>query len=393
MSDNPDLANQPEVSGSRTQDFIDALKSGANLTMGPSDEPAPSITEDNLTEEVSQQESADTLESTEIDAEFSKEEDEETDEATEAELSTQSDSEDSELTSPASEDQLASSDIQELTVTGPNGRRKIKVDFSDKDKLKKHVQLAYGARKWQKERDDARSQLTDIQKEFKELKTDWDKVEAAFQEGGVKGLVNLLEGTDDAFDKFLEQEVARKQEWEDMSPTQRQQVERERELELQAKQNQKLQSDYESKLQEIQQKQEQAEIRELSSKFHPSFERYRFSGKLGDAVAEHEFDELLWSRALSNLEEIPENIELTQALIDKEFRKISQTIRKHLNTQVETKVKTAIDKTKKRAASQAQAKVKKGMTKSSAAKEFEQNMKSGDLVSGLTSFFKAGGKM
>lgn len=400
MSDsNLGLTNQPDVTSSRTQEMIEALKGGASLTAGR-DSIAPEVPEVNSTPEPqdSQPETDkyafmnEDSEDESHEAAGSEGTEDETDEATEAELSASPDSDDSELTSAATEGQ-ASADIEEITVTGPKGRRKIKVDFSDKDKIKKHVQLAYGARKWQKERDDAQAQLKELQTDYEAMKKDWDRMDELYKEGGLRALVNTIEGSDEAFEALIDAELKRKQEWEKMSPVEREMVEREKRLEAQAKQSERTREEYEKKLQEIQQRQEQAETRQLESQIHPSFDRYRFAGKLGDAVAEHEFDQLLWTRALGNLEKIPEDVEITQAVIDREFRKIANTINKHLNSQVQSKVKTAINKNKKAAASKAQAKVKQGMTGSSSVKEFRDNMKRGDIVGGLTSFFKAGGKL
>jgi hypothetical protein len=299
---------------------------------------------------------------------------------------------DSETPSDDSEPE-AVGDIEELLVTGTKGRRKVKVDFSDRDKLKKHVQMAYGARKWQAERDEARSNLGQAQAELKELKGDWEKLESAYASSGIEGVVNLLEGNDGAYQSFLQSEIEKQQRFASMSDSEREAYDLEQARIAQDKENQKLRDEYEAKLKEISERQEQAEMRSMESKLHPAFDRYRFKDRLGDPVAETEFDEMLWNRALKNLETISDDVELTQAIVDKEFRRISTTMKKHFNTQVERRTKKAVSKQKQAATKKVQATVSKGMKDSAEAAAFRDSMKSGDFVSGLTSFFKAGGKL
>ena len=377
--------NEPVGSGeSQTQSLIDAFKSG-QVNLGGS--PDTSTDEDNSAEEVSQEETGNIVDQWEA-------ANQETESESSEELSADSDSEDSQEDSKEATAEKESGDIEELVVTGDKGRRKVKVDFSDRDKLKKHVQLAYGARKWQKERDDARSQLSSVREEFDSLKSDWEKLEAAYESKGVAGLVNLLEGRDGAYEEFRKQELEREQRFQSMSDDERAAYDRDQELEKERQRSQQLQDEYDRKLKEIQEQQDVASMRALESKIHPSFDRYRFKGKLGDSIAETEFDEMLWNRALSSLEKIgDENVELTQGMIDKEFRRIANTIKKHLNSQVDKTLKKTISKKKQDAAKKVKATVSKSMKSSQEVESFRNSMKSGNFVDGLTSFFKAGGKL
>lgn len=290
-------------------------------------------------------------------------------------------------------DSKSSSAIEEVMISDAKGRRKVKVDFSDRDKLRKYVQFAAGARKWQAERDEARSELSSISEEYKSLQGDWNRLEEAYSAGGVAGLVDLLEGQSGSYDNFLAQEIERRNAYQQMSDSERAEVDRQRAAETQERKNQELQNKYEEMLKKMESDKEAAEMRSLESKLHPSFDRYRFAGKLGDEVAETEFDEMLWNRSLSLLEKIPQEVEITQAVIDKEFRKVANSMRKHMNAQVENKVKRAITKTKESATKKAQAKVGKSLRQSAEVEEFKKNMRTGNLVDGLSSFFKAGGKL
>jgi len=374
--------NEPVGPGSnQTMSIIDALKSG-QVNLGGTPETAAPVSEDTTEAEGSQ---AEFNPSTYLD-------DLAGDTAVESENKAKQ--QPSVSDSPEGSTPEESGDIEELVITGPNGRRKVKVDFSDKDKLKKHVQLAYGARKWQKERDDAKTELSSIRTQFTELKSDWDKVEKAYASKGVEGLVDLLEGREGAYSEFRKQELVREKQFQEMDDSERAVYNREQALKVQDAQNKKLREEYEAKLTEISQKTEQAEMRSLESKIHPSFDRYRFKDTLSDPIAETEFDEMLWSRALASLDKIAdENIEITSAMVDKEFRRISQAMKKHIATTADSKVKNIVSKKKQDATKKVQAQVSKGIRNSAETEMFRQSMKSGNFVDGLAAFFKAGGKM
>lgn len=284
------------------------------------------------------------------------------------------------------------SDIEELTVTGATGRRKVKVDFSDRDMLKKHIALSYGARKWQKERDEARTKLEEVTKEFSGLSEDWNKVEKAYQDRGVEGLVDLLEGEEGAYSKFIKQEISRIQNFENMSDSEKDVWQAKREIDKQTRDNKRLQADYEKKLAEINAAQERTTKQQLEASLHPAFDRNRFKGRLGNEVAEHRLDKAIWTEAMAELEALPENVEITPAIASKIFRKVKKDLDAVLAEQSDRKVKSAMDRTKKSAASKARATVTKGLSGSQQVEAFKSDMRKGDLVSGIKSFFAAGGK-
>lgn len=311
----------------------------------------------------------------------------------ESESETEDETELSESKAETKSTKTAKSEVEKVKVTDAKGRREVEVDFTDKEKIKKYVQLAYGGRKWQQERDSARADLTKVQTEYSTLKSDWDKVEKAYSENGVAGLVNLLEGKQDAFDSWYKQERERREAFESMTDYEKQSYYKEEQARKQEQENQKLRQEYESKLKEIQTEREQTETRALESRLHPAFDRYRFTGSLGDEVAEHHYDKALWNQALSNLEELPENVELTQAIVDREFRKVAQAFKKVINQQVEKNTKKAVDNKKQAAASKAQATASRGIKKNSELENMRNSMKSGNIVDSLTSFLKAGGRL
>lgn len=376
-TDSNDLGtvNGPIVGGSRTQQMLDALKNGATLSAGDN---APSVGLDSINEEVQEELSVETESVNEEVGDSSVQPEE-------ASLSSSSEDvslSDSSVETPARESKV---DIAEIKITDDKGQRKVKVDFSDKDKLTKYVQLAYGARKWQKERDEVKKQLD-------EKVQMWDKFEAAWKQG-YKGLINMLEGSENAFDKLVTAEVERRQALEDMSPLERKNMEIEERIRQQQLESEKLKSTYEKKLEDISRKEAEAETKELQSKINPSFERYRFAGKLGNEVAEHEFDTMLWERTLARLEKLPDSVNITQAIIDKEFRAVASLMSGHLKGQAEKEVKKSIETKKTVAANKVQAAAKRGVTQKAGIDEVRESLRAGNMTEALTKFFKSGGKM
>lgn len=286
-----------------------------------------------------------------------------------------------------------SEDIFELKVTGPKGPQKVKVDLSDKEKIKNYVRLAHGARKWQKERDDTRLEAKKLQEELTGFKKDWQQIEEAYKLDGVKGLVNLLEKNDAAYDKFVEQEFSKRKEWESLSPSQQELIRQKEEIARSKMEQEKLRKSYEEQLNQIQTEKQQVFEKQLESKIHPSFDRYRFSGKLGDPQAESEFDEMLWGKVMGRLDNLSAETDLTQAIIDREFRMASQSLAKHLNKQVETAVSKTIQDKKQAANTKIIAAVKKGNSGANGMTEMREKLKSGNLTEAISDFFKLGGKV
>lgn len=277
-------------------------------------------------------------------------------------------------------------DIEEITFTDHKGRRTVKVDFSDRDKVKKLASLAYGSRKFQVERDQSRQELVQERESNQKLKDDMSKFESIYEKEGLKGLALMLEGPD-GYAKFLSEARAEQERWEEMDPRERESALRERELVSSAEKEKKLREDYESRLAELDKRQRDADEKAFEAKLIPSFDRYRFAGKLGDPVAEHKLDKAIWSDVMDALQPYEDKgLDITQAMIDKEFRKASQELNSVVNKQVEKKTKVAIQKAKTTAQTKAQAKVSQSMQTNSASEKFKSDMSSGNIKDALRSF-------
>ena len=281
-----------------------------------------------------------------------------------------------------------SSGKESIVVTDDKGKRKIEVDFNNKDQLKKYVQMAHGARKWQAERDQAVAKAKDVETRYSDLRSNWDTLEQAYQSSGVEGLIDLLEGRQGAFSEWEKSRIDRHEMLKKASPaekelfaSQERELSRQREIEKMRKENEEFRS-------KISQEREQAELRSLESNVHPAFDRYRFADKLGDSDTEQMFDEMLWTSALKRLEPYEEKGLLTADIIEKEFKSVSVALRKRINVQADKKAAKVVEQKKREATENVQAAVSSGYRSTPVAKEAEDLIKTGNLGA----LFKGWGK-
>jgi len=269
---------------------------------------------------------------------------------------------------------------ESITVTDDKGKRKIQIDWNDKEKLKKYVQMAHGARKWQAERDQALSAKTELEGKVKDLSSSWETLENAYQNGGVAALVDLLEGRKGAFDDWEKSRIDRYNFLQKATPAQKELFEaKEREATREAELA-RLRKEQEDFRNSILAEKEAASLKSLEGTVHPAFDRYRFADKLGDADTESMFDEMLWNNALKRLEPYEEKgVPLTADLVDREFKAVSAALRKRINVQAEKKAAKAVEQKKREATESAQAAISAGYKSSNVGQEAMNLAKEGNL--------------
>lgn len=278
-----------------------------------------------------------------------------------------------------------------VTITDEKGKRRVEVDFNNKDQLKKFVQLAHGARKWQAERDQAIARSKEMETQYGTLKGNWDVLEKAYQEGGVEGLIDLLEGRPGAFSDWEKARMERNTFLQKASPAERElfearesEAKRQRELDKIRKENEEFKKS-------IQAERETAELRSLESTVHPVFDRYRFADKLGDSDTEQMFDQMLWDTSLKRLEQYEERrVPITADLVEKEFKTVATSLRKRINVQAEKKAAKAVEQKKQEATENVQAAVSSGYRNSSLQKEASDMLRNGNLTGLLKQWNKYG---
>jgi hypothetical protein len=277
-------------------------------------------------------------------------------------------------------------DIEEVFVKGPEGRKqKVKIDYSDRKATKQAYVKAAGMRKFQAERDAEIKSHKATRDEHVALKDDFDKIEKAFEASGAKGIVELIGGSE-AWQKAVDEELNHRDYVSNLSADEKYQLEiekRDKQYQTQLNAERSKREDFQK---QIEAKEEQASLQQLESKLHPAFDRYRFAGKLGDTVTENLYDEAVWSKVKQRLGEYPDTMELNQAVIDKEFRTVSNLFRKHIKTQTEKQVKKTVENKKVETAKRAQVAATKGLRGSSAQRQILESLKSGNLSSALDLF-------
>jgi len=280
-----------------------------------------------------------------------------------------------------------SKDVEEIFVTDESGRKKIKVDFSDREKMKRLVAKSYGADKFREERDRLKSQLEPIQAEHAELKKGWSELEGAFEQDGMRGIINLLMDDNQGYDKFIQTELAKVKRIEDASPEEKRQIELEERFERERKEREKLAKRLEDRDKQELTTREQAQQAQLKSLVEPAFNRYRFAGKLGDASVEQAYDKAVWSQTLEQLEQLPDNQEMSAALVDATFRKVAASFQKAVAQQVESKTKQVINRKKMDAQEKATATVSKASRTNVRDADLEADLRSGSFGGAFKNFF------
>lgn len=280
---------------------------------------------------------------------------------------------------------VKAADFEEIIISDESGRKKLKVDWNDREKLKKYVQMAAGMRKFQAERDQAASKLKDIEPKYTELQDSWKAVESAYQQNGVRGLVELL-GGEGAFKKFEEETFGKRKMREEATPEQLEQLDLKESLANERKERERLTKMVEENLKTASQKKEEADLANLESRVHPVFEKYRFAGKLGDPGAEEQLDEAMWSRLVKKLDTYPEGTLFTPAIVNKEMAEISASYNRIIKQQADKATEQTLAKKKQSAQENAATTAMNGMKRSEVVDDFKKNIKGGNLTDALKAF-------
>lgn len=262
-------------------------------------------------------------------------------------------------------------DVEYIEVTGESGRTKLKIDWSDRESIKKAVSMAAGARKWQAERDQLKSKYEGLAKEAGEYKESWAQVEAAFKGNGVAGLVDLFEGRQGAYEEWRQREVDKELMRRDATPAELERLEMVERMEKLQRESSRMKQEAEQKELTAKAAAEAAVRDRLEASVNPAFDAVRFAGTLGDESLETRLDKGVWSDAMDTLAEVEEKYgpeAITPQLARKVFKESAESVRKAL--QVQAKKEAAAATTARRA--EAQEKVAKATVGAASAQTSRQ---------------------
>jgi hypothetical protein len=268
---------------------------------------------------------------------------------------------------------------EEVFVKTPDGKRQaVKIDYENKDSIKQAFLKAAGFPLLNNKLSTVSKKYATLETEHKALKADMDKLEDIYSKSGVEGLINQL-GRQEDLEKLIEARIKQREYLGSLTPDERYKHDMKTQAELANKRVSDTEAKYQKMLSDIEAKEESAALRSMESRLHPAFDRYRFAGKLGNEAAEARFDKAVWRDATEALAQYPEDVEITQAMIDKEFRLAAQEYSSTMKQQAEKTVVKTLDTKKANAAKSAQMVAKKGIVSEDKDK-FINSIKSGNLM-------------
>jgi hypothetical protein len=286
---------------------------------------------------------------------------------------------------------VANSPVEKIWVDDGTGRKQIELDYSNKDAIKKYAEMAYGMRKFQRERDKLQQWKAENEKKLTDLNEAWSAVEQAHQKDGIKGLVNLLVGEENAYDKHIAKLLEEAKFKESATPDELARYEAAQEAERIRRENEQIRKELQTERERQQQAKEQAELNSLQQKLNPAYAKWNFEGKLGDAELEEQYNTALWQLSINRLKSLPETEELTPAVINKTFQEVASKFNKAVTTQTKKKVAQTVQKKKDAAMTKVAAITNNGVRQSAVVDEFKGHLKSGNIVESMKMFL--GGKV
>lgn len=259
----------------------------------------------------------------------------------------ESDKEESGEQDAADESQSDEADFEYVKVADSDGRKKkLKIDYSDRKKIRQAYLQAAGMRKFQAERDQLR-------KEFEGVKPDLDavqKINETYEKGGLQALVDLI-GGEGSYQKHLQKELAKARIRESGSDEDIRELERQEATERERRELEALRREREEFLKQSQAEREESERSRIKSMVEPSFNKYRFAGKLGDSSRESTLDRMIWRDAREELQALADSgTQLTPAVVDREFRRAAAALGATVKEKAKLAQKKISDKKKREAA-------------------------------------------
>ena len=297
----------------------------------------------------------------------------------------ESDSEESDATGEAAPP--AKLDVE---VGDGDDRKTVSLDLSDTDKLKRIVQRAYGAQKGVAK---VQAELKTAKGRISELESDAEvgsKLSKAWDEGGIDGVIRTLTGGKQTWDSVYED---RKKHDHFLSTATPDQIdafnakEEARRAKADADAAKKQFEDFNKKSSE---REEAAERAELQSHMDVGFEKYRFSGKLGDESREHRLDRLLWNGVRAELAELPDDTVVTPRLVASLFAEHASAIRSTVQAEARKETTNTVKQKAREAKTQAQAAMASAQTPKDTS--FNAKMKAGDFKGAFLSALRGGAR-
>lgn len=262
--------------------------------------------------------------------------------------------------------------IEEVMADG----KKIKVDFTDRDKLKKAIQLAASRNKEKKAKDQALTDLAKKDTELTELKTKSDTRDAMLtriqeaKSSGVDAIMKLF------FGKTIEGIQQEQASLEDLSEEGRANLKLTQELNSLKEVVDSLKSENTKTLEDTKEAATKTAIGNAKANISTAFYKYSFQGKVGASDDAQELDSIMFERVTNSFHD-KDTSDMTLESIDKAFRRERAKLKRLTSAQTKTRVAKTLDKKKKDALKSVQSKSSRGKGKPTDRQQFEKLRKAG----------------
>jgi len=255
------------------------------------------------------------------------------------------------------------SDILEAYVNDGSGRKKISIDLSDRELVKRQVKLAAQAPRWKKEADTFRSQVESL----KEAAENYQQLDSILSNEGPEGLMDrvlISQGIEGGLEAYIQQKVEEAKFLDQASPEELEVYKERKEKETLAKRIERMERQQQEREERIAKETEAAKLAERQSQVNPIFSKYRFQGKLGNPDQEHAIDSMIWKATMSNLSKLEEGgNKLTNAVIEREFKKAAKAWNATVNRKVKQNTNKALKQKKAEAMEAVQSSSARGIDK------------------------------
>ena len=359
------------------QAAMNALKNGDSVA--PEIEETEATTEESS--EVEEPEFSMDADYGEPDSEIDQEASDEETEETEPSEATEEPVQDSETDDSKSEVE----DIEYIKADG----KKVKIDYTDRERIKKVHQMAAGARKWQSERDVAIKERDDLKAKYEESKAVLDKCDAVIDDDDA--LFRLITGGRELND-IVEARIAEQGKVSRMSPEELTAYTSKKEYEERMKAFDKREQGIIKREEDAKKDLDTSEKLRQQSMLNSVFNEYRFHGQFGDDKSardqETKADRMLWNESLKVLNGYEE---VTQEIIDSVVKEQAEALRGLINRQADRKAKTTRKQVKTQAKAKAQEQVFDDPKNNKQKQKLQSDIKKGNIKDSLADIL--GGNM
>ena len=269
-----------------------------------------------------------------------------------------------------------------IYVTDDKGRRKVKVDYADKGKVKKAFELAAGMRKFQAERDKVTTNLESTKAELAKYQERFAKLESAWETGKEDGIIRLLSGNQRSLDHAISERAERQKLRESADPADLVRMDAEEALRSKDSTLQKM----EARIKQMEEAQNTnmavAETQKMEAMVYPQFDKFRFTGKVADEEAAETLDTMMFERATKAFDTYAsQGVMITPEVVEREFKRLHGLLSRTIKQEAEKKVSSTIEQKKNNALGNAQTQMNSAMTSKSYGQKAQDALNNGDIKS------------